>query len=104
MSADLVRARPEIVVGVVTDRAFARFRTIRPVASPWCVEAVMSSGQALEGRGMRPALKHLGRSIAIVIGVGLAIAGPVSANEPIDPNTLNPAPPDFFNATCERTG
>ncbi|HEY3335287.1 MAG TPA: hypothetical protein VGK16_08665 [Candidatus Limnocylindrales bacterium] len=30
----------------------------------------------------------------------VAIAGPVAARETVDPNTLNPAPPDFFNAEC----
>ncbi len=30
----------------------------------------------------------------------LAVAAPVSARTPVDPNTLNPAPPDFFNASC----
>jgi hypothetical protein len=40
----------------------------------------------------------------LAIGIGLAIAAPVAAREPVDPNTLNPPPPASFNATCERTG
>ena len=53
---------------------------------------------------MHPAFKLIARSAALVIGLSLAVAGPAAAKEPVDPNTLNPAPPDFFNATCERTG
>jgi hypothetical protein len=53
---------------------------------------------------MRPSLTHVARSLALVIGVGLVLAAPVAAREPVDPNTLNPAPPASFNATCERTG
>lgn len=30
----------------------------------------------------------------------LAAAAPVVARTPVDPTTLNPAPPDFFNAQC----
>lgn len=33
-----------------------------------------------------------------------ALAAPATAKSPVDPTTLNPAPPDFFNAVCERTG
>jgi len=53
---------------------------------------------------MRPALRHIARSTALVIGVSLAVAAPVAAREPVDPNTLSPPPPASFNATCERTG
>jgi len=28
-------------------------------------------------------------------------AAPAAARTPVDPNTLNPAPPDYFNAVCE---
>jgi hypothetical protein len=38
-----------------------------------------------------------------VVAVAFA-AAPASAREPVDPATLNPAPPDFFNAMCEREG
>jgi hypothetical protein len=38
-------------------------------------------------------------ALAALAGV-LATAGPVAAREPVDPGTLNPAPPDFFNAEC----
>lgn len=34
-----------------------------------------------------------------IIGV-LALAAPVAARTPVDPGTLNPPPPDFFNAEC----
>jgi hypothetical protein len=30
----------------------------------------------------------------------LSFAAPATAREAVDPSTLNPAPPDFFNATC----
>lgn len=32
----------------------------------------------------------------------LALAAPVAAREPVDPGSLNPAPPDFFNAECHE--
>ncbi len=35
--------------------------------------------------------------------VALLAPAPVSAGD-VDPATLNPPPPDFFNAECERTG
>jgi hypothetical protein len=37
--------------------------------------------------------------VAASVGV-LAVAGPAVARTPVDPDTLNPAPPDFFNAEC----
>jgi hypothetical protein len=39
--------------------------------------------------------------LAAAIGA-LAIAGPAAARTPVDPGTLNPAPPDFFNAECYK--
>ena len=48
-------------------------------------------------------VRRLARIVGSVIAV-LALAGPVAAKSPVDPNTLNPPPPDFFNATCEQTG
>ena len=36
----------------------------------------------------------------VAIGTGPAIA----RDRSVDPGTLSPAPPDFFNATCARTG
>ena len=40
--------------------------------------------------------------VAAVLSIG---AGPASARDrSVDPGTLTPAPPDFFNATCARTG
>jgi len=44
------------------------------------------------GRVLLPA------TIGILALAGLA--GPAAAREPVDPSTLNPAPPDFFNAQC----
>ncbi len=51
------------------------------------------------GRTLRTIVKVVGVAVAV-----LALAGPVAARTPVDPNTLNPPPPDFFNATCDRTG
>jgi hypothetical protein len=51
--------------------------------------------------------QHLGRLARVTVGAALAalaLASPAAARTPVDPNTLNPAPPDFFNAQCERTG
>jgi hypothetical protein len=44
------------------------------------------------------------RAIAVASAWTLAFAGVASAREPVDPSTLNPAPPDFFNATCQAQG
>jgi hypothetical protein len=49
------------------------------------------------------------RSAAVLSIVALAAfgagAGPASAGDrSVDPTTLTPAPPDFFNAVCARTG
>ncbi len=41
--------------------------------------------------------------VGVIVAL-LALAGPVTAKSSVDPTTLNPPPPDFFNATCERTG
>ena len=48
-------------------------------------------------------VRRLARVVGAIVAV-LALAGPVAAKSPVDPNTLNPPPPDFFNATCEQTG
>jgi hypothetical protein len=52
----------------------------------------------------RHALRAVRRALALatvpVLIASLAIAAPAAARTPVDPNTLNPAPPDFFNATC----
>ena len=34
----------------------------------------------------------------------MSLAAPGAAKESVDPNTLNPTPPESFNATCSRTG
>jgi hypothetical protein len=36
--------------------------------------------------------------------IGLVIPNRVLAKEPVDPTTLNPAPPPDFNPVCERVG
>jgi len=44
--------------------------------------------------------------IAVTSGLVLtvALALPASARTPVDPSTLNPAPPESFNAVCYRDG
>ena len=50
---------------------------------------------------IRHALKTLGRAVALVaLPASLLVAAPAAARTPVDPNTLNPAPPDFFHAEC----
>ena len=43
-------------------------------------------------------------AVAFTILGALLSTGVVAAREPVDPATLNPAPPASFNATCERVG
>ena len=47
-------------------------------------------------------LVHQGRALisGLTVVVILAVATPVAARTPVDPATLNPAPPDYFNAQC----
>ena len=52
---------------------------------------------ARPGAGMVRAA--IGATTSLVLA--LSFAAPVVAREVVDPSTLNPAPPDFFNATCE---
>src|SRR5262245_33395529 len=49
-------------------------------------------------------ISRLGRSLALTAVGILAAVGPVAAREPVDPGTLNPPPPDFFDASCDRLG
>ncbi|MEO6512560.1 MAG: hypothetical protein ABIO16_16295 [Nocardioides sp.] len=44
----------------------------------------------------------VGLAVAGLLGIGLA--APASARELVDPNSLDPAPPAAFNATCYRDG
>jgi hypothetical protein len=45
------------------------------------------------------------KAIAAAVGVGAVLLGsPAVARDTVDPSTLTPAPPDFFNATCLRDG
>lgn len=41
---------------------------------------------------------------ALALIAGLTFAGPASARTLVNPGTLNPAPPDFFNAVCVQIG
>lgn len=41
---------------------------------------------------------------ALVIGLPLAVAVPASARIPVDPSSLNPPLPDFFNGVCNQLG
>ena len=44
------------------------------------------------------------RATAIAALLALAGGGIAAAREPVDPSTLNPPPPDFFNAVCLTQG
>jgi hypothetical protein len=44
--------------------------------------------------------RTLGRAALAALLGALALAVPAAARTPVDPGTLNPAPPDFFNAEC----
>jgi hypothetical protein len=45
------------------------------------------------------------KAIAAAAGIGaVVLASPAIARETVDPGTLTPAPPDFFNASCLRDG
>lgn len=44
------------------------------------------------------------RATAIASVLALAGGGIAAAREPVDPSTLNPPPPDFFNAVCRTQG
>ena len=43
-------------------------------------------------------------AIAAALVAAAAVAAPTTARSSVEPATLNPAPPDFFNADCQRTG
>ena len=53
---------------------------------------------------MHRPLVRLARITLLAALAALALAVPADARTPVDPTTLNPAPPDFFNAQCEQTG
>jgi hypothetical protein len=44
------------------------------------------------------------RATAIASVLAVAGGGIAAAREPVDPSTLNPPPPDFFNAVCHTQG
>jgi hypothetical protein len=47
-----------------------------------------------------PAARRVGASLFPALALALAIAAPAAARSPVDPGSLNPPPPDFFNAEC----
>ena len=52
-------------------------------------------------------VRRFSRLVLAVTGglvVAVALAAPASARTPVDPSTLNPAPPDSFNAVCFLDG
>jgi hypothetical protein len=49
-------------------------------------------------------LGRLGIAIAGVLMSASSLAMPVAAQEPVDPGTLNPPPPDFINPQCGWSG
>ena len=52
-------------------------------------------------------VRRFSRLILAVTGglvLAVALATPASARTPVDPSTLNPAPPASFNAVCYREG
>jgi hypothetical protein len=53
------------------------------------------------------AVRRFSRLILVVLGglvLTVALAAPASARTSVDPSTLNPAPPDSFNAVCFLDG
>jgi hypothetical protein len=44
------------------------------------------------------------RRFAPVVAAATAVVSLGAATRAVDPSTLTPAPPDFFNASCTRTG
>ena len=56
-----------------------------------------------------PLVKRLTMSatVAVALAASLALAPSspaAAANQPVDPSTLTPPPPDFFNAQCREAG
>jgi hypothetical protein len=43
-------------------------------------------------------------TVAVVASLGLGNGSAFAGDRTVDPSTLTPAPPDFFNATCTWTG
>jgi hypothetical protein len=53
----------------------------------------------------RRVVSTITKALAAATGISaLLLASPATAREAVDPSTLNPAPPDFFNAVCTSTG
>ncbi len=46
--------------------------------------------------------RAVARAVLAALVGALALAGPAAARTPVDPGTLNPPPPDFFNAQCYK--
>jgi hypothetical protein len=66
----------------------------RPIARRANRRTVVSSQQRI------PRRQRLGLVIVAALTSAFAMAGPAAARESVDPGTLNPPPPDFFNAEC----
>jgi hypothetical protein len=49
-------------------------------------------------------VSRFARFVSLAAVATISFASPVAARESVDPSTLNPPPPDFFNATCEHRG
>lgn len=54
--------------------------------------------------GLVMGFRRLGASVAGAVLLTISLAAPAAARESVDPGTLNPAPPESFNATCFREG
>ncbi|HET7167748.1 MAG TPA: hypothetical protein VFI69_00975 [Candidatus Limnocylindrales bacterium] len=53
---------------------------------------------------MRRISRRIAGAILIAAATALGSVTVAAARAPVDPTTLNPPPPDFFNATCEQVG
>jgi hypothetical protein len=56
-----------------------------------------------------PLVKRLTMSAAVAVALAASLAlapstPAAAANQPVDPSTLTPPPPDFFNAQCREAG
>lgn len=53
---------------------------------------------------MRRSVTRFATLVALATIAVMSIVTPVAARTPVDPDTLTPPPPDFFNATCYAQG
>jgi hypothetical protein len=66
--------------------------------------AATRAAAVVEGTTMSQHSHRVLRAIVVASIALLALTTGVAAREPVDPATLNPAPPPEFNATCDRLG